>query len=374
MVKIKKKILFGITSLGFGGAERVLVDMSNKLSEKYDVTIFSIYNHGELQKELNENIKFKSLYRCNYNELSIIQRIWSPIRILLFAKGLYKKYIKDDYDVEISFLEGPITRLFSTKNSRAKKITWIHNDIKHVFGNGIKSKLKKIIDKKIYSKYDKLVFVSKDNMKSFKNVYASIDENKMSVIYNYIDKELVLRKSNGMINEDIINDKVHPKFITVCRLVEQKGLDRFIRVHGRLIREGISNEVYIIGDGPEKEKLHKLIVQENVEDTFKLLGQKENPYPYIKLADYFCLLSYYEGYGMVIEEAKILGKKIIVTNTAAREAIEGYPKAYVLENNEESIYNRLKEIITSYQEENKTNAYSYENSSILNKIADLIEQ
>ena len=362
MINIKKKILFGITSLGFGGAERVLIDISNKLSEQYDVTIFSIYDHGELQRELNNDVKFKSLYRCNYNELNRIQKIWSPIRILFLAKSLYKKYIKSDYDVEISFLEGPITRLFSVENKNTKKIAWIHNDIQRVFGSGIKSKIKRNIDKKIYNKYNKLVFVSKDNMNSFKNTYP------------YINKDLVLKKSNESINTDEINGKMYPKLITVCRLVEQKGLDRFIRVHGRLIREGISNEVYIIGDGPEKEKLHKLIVQENVEDTFKLLGQKENPYPYIKLADYFCLLSYYEGYGMVLEEAKILGKKIIITNTAAREAIEGYPKAYVLENNEESIYNRLKEIITSYQEENKTNAYSYENSSILNKIADLIEQ
>ena len=53
-----KKILFGITSLTLGGAERVLVDISNKLCEKYDITIFSIYDKGELKKELNKNIKF----------------------------------------------------------------------------------------------------------------------------------------------------------------------------------------------------------------------------------------------------------------------------------------------------------------------------
>ena len=48
-----KKILFGITSLTLGGAERVLVDLANKLCEKYDITIFTIYANGELEKELN---------------------------------------------------------------------------------------------------------------------------------------------------------------------------------------------------------------------------------------------------------------------------------------------------------------------------------
>ena len=44
----------------------------------------------------------------------------------------------------------------------------------------------------------------------------------------------------------------------------------------------------------------------------------------MKKADYIALLSYYEGYGMVIEEAKILNKKIIITNTAATEAVNQY--------------------------------------------------
>ena len=45
-----KKILFGITSLTLGGAERVLVDLANKLCEKYEITIFTIYANGELEK------------------------------------------------------------------------------------------------------------------------------------------------------------------------------------------------------------------------------------------------------------------------------------------------------------------------------------
>ena len=56
-----KKILFGITSLTLGGAERVLVDLANELCEKYDITIFTIYANGELEKELNSKVKLKSI-------------------------------------------------------------------------------------------------------------------------------------------------------------------------------------------------------------------------------------------------------------------------------------------------------------------------
>ena len=61
-----KKIIFGITGLTLGGAERVLVDISNRLVEKYDVTIFTIYANGELEKELNPKVHLISLYNYKY--------------------------------------------------------------------------------------------------------------------------------------------------------------------------------------------------------------------------------------------------------------------------------------------------------------------
>ena len=387
-----KKILFGITGLTIGGAERVLVDLVNKLYNDYDITIFTIYSKGELEKELNPNIKLKSLYNKSYKELSKIgQKIFAPLKVLIFKNMIYKKYIKENYDVEIAFLEGPITRLFSVKNENAKKIVWIHNDISKVFGNGFKSKLKKNLDKKIYGKYDELVFVSKDNLDKFDKAYSNLKEvnkaenenienKKKRVIYNYIDKERILEKSCDEIDFSFKKDFVN--FLTVARLVEQKGIDRLIKVHKKLIERGYIHNFYIIGDGPEKEKLEKLIKENKVEKTFYLLGQKENPYLYIKNADYFCLLSRFEGYGMVLEEAKILDKSIIITNTAAREAVENYSNKYILENTEDGIYNGLKDIIEketeSKKEENrnkeskKIKENNYDNSDIIMKVKELI--
>ena len=387
-----KKIIFGITGLTIGGAERVLVDLVNKLYNDYDITIFTIYSKGELEKELNPNIKLKSLYNKSYKELSKIgQKIFAPLKVLIFKNMIYKKYIKENYDVEIAFLEGPITRLFSVKNENAKKIVWIHNDISKVFGNGFKSKLKKNLDKKIYGKYDELVFVSKDNLDKFDKAYSNLKEvnkaenenienKKKRVIYNYIDKERILEKSCDEIDFSFKKDFVN--FLTVARLVEQKGIDRLIKVHKKLIERGYIHNFYIIGDGPEKEKLEKLIKENKVEKTFYLLGQKENPYLYIKNADYFCLLSRFEGYGMVLEEAKILDKSIIITNTAAREAVENYSNKYILENTEDGIYNGLKDIIEketeSKKEENrnkeskKIKENNYDNSDIIMKVKELI--
>lgn len=284
---------------------------------------------------------------------------------------IYRKQIKGKYDIEIAFLEGPITRIFSANNNEVKKIAWIHNDISQVFGNNIKAKVKKVIDKTIYSKYQQLIFVSKDNLDKFNKIYPSINIEK-KVIHNYINKEEVLRKAEE--KQEVEFDRNEFNLVAVTRLVEQKGIDRLINIHKKLIDNGIKHNIYVIGDGPEKEKLENMIKEKQVENTFFLLGKKKNPYPYIKNSDYFCLLSRFEGYGMVLEEAKILNKPIIITNTAAREAVEGYEKAIILNNNKEDIYLGLKEIIQNYVKdtENTTTQNIYDNEEIVKQVKDIL--
>ena len=294
-----------------------------------------------------------------------------PFKTLLFKKSIYRKDIENDYDVEIAFLEGPITRLFSIKNNKTRKIAWIHNDIGNVFGKGLKSKIKKIIDKKIYSKYEKLVFVSNDNKEKFEKIYKL--NNEKQVIYNYINEDEVIKKSNEKI--DLEFDKNTINIVTVARLVEQKAIDRLIEVHASLIKQGLSHKIYVIGDGPQKETLNKMIKQNNVENTFILLGQKENPYPYIKMADYFALLSKYEGYPMVLLEAKILGKDILITDTAAREVIQNYKNSYVFENTSKGIEQGLKEILENKKIVQNTQANDSidQNEESISKIKNLID-
>ena len=369
--KKMKKIVFGITSLGIGGAERVLVDIVNKLQNEYDITIFTLYGKGAFEKELSKNVKLISLYNHTYEEIGKIKKKIIPIKVLISGKSIYKKYIQGKFDAEIAFLEGPITRLFKYGKSK-NKIVWVHNDIAKVFGDNFKARLKLKVDKKIYSKYDKIVFVSKDNKNSFNMIYNDVPNltEKEQVIYNYIDKDRIIEKSKAQIGQEYI-DKNVPSIITVARLVEQKAIDRLINVHKRLIDDGVMHNIYVIGDGPEKEKLQNLIKELKVEDTFKLMGKRENPYPYIKRADYFALLSKFEGYGMVIDEAKILNKKIIITDTAAKEAVKGYSPKLILQNTEEAIYEGLKQVIQKNVifDENED---GFDNEFLLNDIRTLL--
>lgn len=209
-------------------------------------------------------------------------------------------------------------------------------------------------------------------MKKFKDVYEEVRNEylepvKKEIIYNYIEKEKILKEASENINTEFNKDTLN--FLTVARLVPQKAIDRIIRVHAKLVYSGYKHHFYVIGEGPEKHKLENLIEQCNVKDTFHLLGSKENPYPYVKNSDYFCLLSKFEGYGMVLEEAKILEKPIIITDTAAREAVEKYNNSTILENDEEKIYEGLKNIIGNKKEIgfSKTNEDLKNNEKQINK-------
>ena len=360
-----KKVLFGITGLTLGGAERVLVDIANSLSDKYDVTIFTFYAKGEFEKELKPNIKRISIFDKSFKELTKSEKRKISLDLLFRKSHLYNKYVKGDFDVEIAFLEGPVTRLFATKNKNVRKIAWVHNDMNRVFGDSFKAKLKIMLEKKSYESYERLIFVSKDNLNSFEN-NLKIDKPKQ-IIYNYIDSENVRKNASEPIETKLDANSIN--IVSVSRLVEQKGVDRWIRVHSKLKKEGSNQTVYIIGDGPKRAELEKMIKEEGIEDSFKLLGKQPNPYPFIKMCDYFALFSYFEGYGMVLEEAKILGKNILITDTAAREAVDGYTNAKVFPNTEEGLIEGLRTIT---EKPNGEETIAYNNEARIEEIIELI--
>lgn len=373
-----KKIIFGITSLTLGGAERVLIDVANELCNKYDITIFTIYGNGDLEQELNSKIKIRSLYDKRYSELSTFQKKILPIKIMINNKKIYKKNIEGDYIAQISFLEGAITRLFSIKNKvneNCKKIAWIHNDISKVFGKNIKAKIKIKYDRKIYKRYDKLVFVSNDNLKVFEEKYPEIKEKEKEVIYNYIDAKRILNLAKK--DEEYANrfNKNETNLVQVSRLVEQKAIERLINVHKKLIDNGYKHNIFVIGEGTLKEKLEEKIKKEKLQNSFVLLGAKKNPYPYMENATANILFSNYEGYPMVIEEAKILNKFIAITGTAARETLTNYKKnSIIVQNDEDGIEKAIKYIIDKKDKlsYNADRNNTYDNKSIISKIINLI--
>ena len=297
----KKKIIFGITSLSIGGAERVLVDIVKELQSVYDITVFTIYGNGEFEKELKgTNVKLKTIFKNQRESYGFLTKKIITIIYRMFSNIIYELHIKNIYDIEVAFLEGPITRLFAN-SSNANKIAWVHTNMSLYYETTKYSKRKRKIDEKIYERYNTIVFVSKDSREDFIKSFPNNNIRK-KVIYNFIDQKRIERKSREIEPYEI--EPNIPSIVVVARLTKAKALDRLIEVHKRLIKDRIMHNIYIIGDGEERKNLEEKIKEYGIRKSFILLGKKENPYPYILKAKYFGLFSYAEGYRFSVRRSK----------------------------------------------------------------------
>ncbi|MBR1761826.1 MAG: glycosyltransferase [Eubacterium sp.] len=326
---MKKRILFLIHDLQCGGAERVLVNLVNSLDEeKYDITVQSLFDVGILRRNFNDNINyiggFKKMFRGNVT----LCKLFTP-------KQLCKMLIKNDYDLAVSFLEGPCCRILS--EYEGKKIAWIH--IEHDSEESISRPFRSFDEaKNCYNEFDKIVCVAKTVEKNF-NLFFNL-EDKTQVIYNMIDKEAILEASEKE-QDLIIPSDEYFNIVSVGRLVNgNKGFDRLIRIHNKLIDEGINNKLYIIGEGADRPKLEALIEDDNV----VLTGFVENPYNLVRAADLFVCSSHKEGFSTAVTEALILGVPVISTDVSgARELINNGCGCVVSgDNQEQALYEEIK--------------------------------
>ena len=103
------------------------------------------------------------------------------------------------------------------------------------------------------------------------------------------------------------------RILTVGRLANQKGYDIALEACKILKEKGIHFRWYSLGIGPLKDEIEKYIANNRLEDYFKLLGVKSNPYPYIRNCDIYVQTSKFEGFGLAIAEARMLNKPVVTT-------------------------------------------------------------
>ncbi len=329
------KILFFIETLSGGGAEKVLQNLVNNMdTEKFDITVQTVWKENP-EGYLSNNIKYKYIYPCfsKFNNYKY--------RLGVLLKTLYPLHIKDNYDIEVAYLECGATKVISTStNKKAKKIAWVHCDLSKKISN-IDSFKKKSV--KWYKSFHKIVCVSRDVEKSFKSIYANEFDTK--VIYNVIDDYSIIKKSDESVDDFSFDEKI-PTIVSVGRLSVEKRFDRLIEAHKILLDDGFLNNLLIIGKGSERERLEQLIKDSGVQETVTLLGFKNNPYPYIKKADILACSSDYEGFSSFVAEGLILGKAIATTNCGGMEELLGSSQYGIITDcDEKSLSEGIKKLL-----------------------------
>ncbi|WP_288374884.1 glycosyltransferase [uncultured Chryseobacterium sp.] len=346
---MKKKILIRIGSLRHGGAEKVLVNFLKNLPEdKYEIDLLINLYTGMYIKEIPSWVNLHYLLKGEMittnrpHEIPVkVFRVLYQKMFLWFPSLLYRFVLKNKkYDVEIAAIHGMYKELLSSPQKDSKKIIWIQNDIFN-----LKEYTHDVI-RQLF-KFDRILVIS-DKLKEEMLKIAENDQEKKNVIkiFNPIDKEDTLRKADIEISDYPFSGKL-PTFVTVGTVYPQKGYDRLLNVHKKLIDEGLQHHLLIIGDGYDFEATQNQLHTLGLQDTAKMLGFSSNPYPYMKKADFYIMSSRHEGFPTIIAEALILNKPISATDISGiKDLLQDGKLGNITENSEEGIYEGMKKFLT----------------------------
>ena len=333
-----KKILFLIHDLGQGGAEKVLVNLVNNLDRtKFDITVMSLFGGGVNEQFLKKDICYKTVYKKNIPANSRWMKVWSP-------EQLHRMYIKEKYDMEVAYLEGPAARVVSgCKDKETKLISWIHVQqyTKKIAAKALRSYKEA---KKCYLRFHKIVCVSESVKEDFQNLFPMIKE--VDVKYNTNETDEILKMKDEPVEAGIFKEG-EIRLCGVGKIMPIKGFDKLARIHKRLREEGYPIHTYVLGDGPEREKIETYIKENHLGDSFTFLGYQTNPYKYVAKSDLFVCTSTAEGFSTAATEALIVGTPVVTTPVAGMKEMLGENNEYgiVSEMSEEILYEDIKEII-----------------------------
>lgn len=332
-----KKVLFLIHDLGQGGAEKVLVNLVNNLdSSLFDITVMSLFAGGVNEQFLKPEIKYLTVFKKMIPGNSRLMKLFTP-------KQLHKWFIKDNYDIEVSYLEGPSARVISGgSNRKTKLISWIHSNhfsMKEV-ALPFRSEKEAII---CYSKFDRIVCVSNfmnDNFCSWVPV-----RDKCNVLYNTVESQKIKLLSTETADEIIDDGCV--KLIAAGSLKEVKGFDRLLRIVCRLKRNSYSVHLYLLGKGPLRNQLENYVINNHLNDCITFLGYQTNPYKYVSKCDLLVCSSHSEGFSTVTIEALIVGTPVCTVDVSGMKEMLGENNEYgiVTENTEEALYQGIKRLL-----------------------------
>ena len=320
-----KKILFKSGSTMMGGLEKVQIEYINFLvkQEKYQIKIVIENDNGKdnaLEKYINSNVT----YLKNYNYILEIKNLrenrkkslWSRIKYNL-AITKEKKYADNKFlqiykeykpDIVIDF-DSSLTKIIDKLNS-SKNLVWIHSSIKN--WKKKKSKIDRFVDR--ISKYSKIICICKEMKEDLINLKNEL-KNKVDFLYNPIDFDRIKKLSNEDFSEEdkkLLKDKF---LLSIARLdCVPKDFETLFKAYEIAKKDGYDGKLYIIGDGPDKDKVEKLKEANLYKEDILLLGRKENPYNWLKKADKLILSSRYEGFAIVLLEGLCLGKNVIASD------------------------------------------------------------
>ena len=338
----KKNLLFASKNLDLGGIEKASINLLNRIDySKFNVTLVLEEKKGTFLPKLNKNVRVLEVKVSN-NKNVILRKLINAYRKLVFKVLNYHTYDFSCCYTTYSYSCNKLAKIASSNNS-----IYVHSDYKHLYKDV--NEYRQFFDSRKVNEYKYIIFVSNEAKEGFIEEYKELEE-KCLVFNNFVDTEEIIELSNGVPDKE--KDKDKTLFVFVGRLDDSsKKVKRAIN----LVKNIKDVELWIIGDGPDREMYEKYTKELKLEKRVSFLGKKINPYPYMKQADYIILTSDYEGFPVTYLEAITLDKKIITTIPTSDEYINIKDYAYIISKDEDKMVEEVKEILAKKKSKSKIN-------------------
>ena len=396
----KKNILIYTGSLAKNGLTSSLLNLCNRIEkDKYNVYLTFNTNmvklHAKTIRLFPEHIKYIPVDgKANAN-------ILEKLMMIAYYRGKMPKFnfkaiekinkyeirrefhdIKFDTVIQFGGYDNKKIMLFSFFD--ANRVIYVHSDMsKEISTRG--NQKKHILDY-AYNTYDKVAVVT-DSLVEPTMEFVH-DKEKIKVVENIIDDNSIRQRASEKITFDkdtvcsidikelkkILNSKKAIKFINVGRFSPEKGHERLIRAFNKIYLKNKNCYLVIIGGhGILYRKTLDLIKTLRCKKNVIIIKSMINPFPVVAKCNCFILSSFYEGFGLVLAEADILGLQSFSVD------IDG-PRKFLVENNGNIVENTEKGILQGMKKHltkelnNMTVDYDKYNKKALNAFYDLIER
>lgn len=325
------KIAIINTNLKMGGIRQSLLNLLDALKDKgFEIDLYILTGCvEEIQKQiagLNINsvtvIPGTDIYYKTINDqhsvkgklkkllLGTASRMVGREKVLKFIIN-EEKLPEKEYDVVISYSNSIWTRgsryfsggceYVAFRLNGKRKLAWVHSNPKNL---GFTSE----IGQRVYARFDSIINVSYGCKEIFDSICPDL-ENKSIVLYNLCNSN----KVRYLMNEENPYQKGF-HIVTVARLDNKsKRLDRLAMTCKLLKEAGYSFQWHVVGDGNDMPLLRNLVDEYQLHNVLIIEGRKDNPYPYMKNADFYVCTSAYEAFPMVIRESFLCGTPVITT-------------------------------------------------------------
>ncbi|MBE5798419.1 MAG: glycosyltransferase [Clostridiales bacterium] len=332
-----KKVLFLIHDLGHGGAEKVLINLVNNMDPtRFDISVTALFGGGVNEQFLAPHIHYRAVWAKEIRGNSHLMKLLTPAQ-------LHRLCVKEHYDIEVSYLEGPSARVISgCEDEDTKLVSWIHVE-QHTYKKLASSFRGQQEARQCYERFDQTVCVSQYVRDDFCSILNY--QNPCSVLYNTVESDKILQQSRtavqGMDEPGVI------RLIAVGTLKPSKGYDRLLRIIKRLAEQKYPVCLYILGQGELEQKLKQYVSDNGLQQNVVLLGYHTNPYKYVAQCDLFVCASMSEGFSTAATEALIVGTPVCTVEVSGMKEMLGENNEYgiVTENDEEALYQGIKRLL-----------------------------